>query len=164
MCYNTVVDLIKFMYVNYPNFRIRKEEIHKKQAERRREGRKKATKKRRVKMARIKQREKIKKQKEIQTEKNKNQTENEKQYSEQKQADLYFDRRWRIVRREVIKRDGGRCRLCGKRGIDVHHIIPIDIDPLLRFDKNNLILLCLDCHRKQHPKLPLEFFLNRWGV
>ena len=35
-------------------------------------------------------------------------------------------RRWRVVRRLVLKRDGYRCRACGKAGrLEVDHVIPV---------------------------------------
>ena len=52
---------------------------------------------------------------------------------------------WRIARKKCIVRDNKICQLCGKRGEEVHHIIP------WRISKNdslsNLVLLCISCHR-----------------
>lgn len=53
--------------------------------------------------------------------------------------------RWRAL---VVGRDEGRCRLCGKRGTDAHHILYRSqggTDELF-----NGILLCRACHETVH--------------
>lgn len=54
-------------------------------------------------------------------------------------------RRWRIVRRAVLDRDGWRCRKCGRPGrLEVDHVDPAPgRDP---FDTENLQTLCRGCH------------------
>lgn len=55
----------------------------------------------------------------------------------------------RAVRAEVIRRDKGKCRCCGRKGTDLHHV---------RFRSmgggdtvDNLVLVCRDpCHRAIH--------------
>lgn len=65
---------------------------------------------------------------------------------------------WSFVREDVLRRDSYTCSICQKRHrknkLDVDHIIPVrtGIDP---FDKNNLRLLCKDCH-KAKTNLDLE--------
>lgn len=59
----------------------------------------------------------------------------------------YRGRGWRGIRVQVIRRDGGKCRICGsKKGLQVHHITPYretqDNSP------GNLITLCPACHAK----------------
>ena len=67
--------------------------------------------------------------------------------------------RWSVknknFRNEIFKRDNytckfcGRCRKAGDRVIlNVHHLKPFAIHKELRFDKNNVITLCLECHTK----------------
>ncbi|MBI4145998.1 HNH endonuclease [Candidatus Woesearchaeota archaeon] len=57
---------------------------------------------------------------------------------------------WSWVREDVLRRDGYRCSICEARKpkskLDVDHIIPVrkGIDP---YDKNNLRLLCKECHK-----------------
>jgi len=57
---------------------------------------------------------------------------------------------WYWIRKAILKRDNYRCSICKKRKrkaeLDVDHIIPVrcGIDP---FDKNNLRLLCKECHK-----------------
>lgn len=52
--------------------------------------------------------------------------------------------------REVKKRDGYTCQICGKIGGKLHsdHIKPFSEYPKLRFDLNNGRTLCVECHRK----------------
>ena len=59
---------------------------------------------------------------------------------------IYRSKRWQIVRRKVIKRDGYRCRSCGRAGrLEVDHLVPIAQggDP---FDMSNLESKCRACH------------------
>jgi len=56
---------------------------------------------------------------------------------------------------EILKRDNytckscGRCRKTGDRVIlNVHHLKSFAIHKELRFDMNNVITLCQECHRK----------------
>ena len=57
---------------------------------------------------------------------------------------------WYWVRKTILKRDNYKCSICVKRYkksfLDVDHIIPVrlGIDP---FNKDNLRLLCKDCHK-----------------
>lgn len=57
--------------------------------------------------------------------------------------------------RDVIRRDGYRCRRCGgekpdRRGLHVHHIKPWAGNPELRFDGDNVVTLCRHCHAWVH--------------
>lgn len=51
---------------------------------------------------------------------------------------------WTNLRNKVIRRDNGRCVLCGDPGTDVDHIVPGDNHSLA-----NLRLLCSPCHGKK---------------
>jgi hypothetical protein len=58
-------------------------------------------------------------------------------------------------RKEVFKRDNWTCRDCEKRGkgaLHAHHIKPFAKYPELRFEINNGITLCEDCHKKTFKK------------
>lgn len=70
---------------------------------------------------------------------------------------------WRIA---VYKRDGNKCRICGAKSKNAHHIIHFkellknsnvktlddayNYEPL--WDIDNGISLCIECHKKQHAK------------
>lgn len=60
---------------------------------------------------------------------------------------------WRMIRRGVIARDGGRCRICGKDLsrvpswlTEVHHVQPRSEGG--SDHPSNLITLCIMCHRR----------------
>ena len=58
-----------------------------------------------------------------------------------------FDIEWR---KKIYERDNYTCRKCGKRGyrLQAHHIKPYKSNLELRYDVNNGLTLCIDCHKK----------------
>ena len=67
------------------------------------------------------------------------------------QQDFYLTREWRELRYEVLRRNDGRCELCGRSkhdGIVLHvdHIKPRSKYPKLQMDVKNLQILCADCN------------------
>lgn len=55
--------------------------------------------------------------------------------------------RWQKLRKKYVKEKGGWCRVCGyTKHIEVHHIIPRHVSPILALDWYNLIVLCRSCH------------------
>lgn len=58
---------------------------------------------------------------------------------------------WRI---SVFERDNYTCQSCGKRGckLNAHHIKPWSLFPCDRYDVNNGITLCTDCHKAEHKR------------
>ena len=65
-----------------------------------------------------------------------------------RQSSQYLD-----FRKMVLERDKHVCQECGsKNRLHVHHIKPFSQYPELRFDVNNGITLCVNCHRKVHKK------------
>ena len=67
---------------------------------------------------------------------------------------FYRSRKWKIARAMKIASAGGRCEKCGKIGTEVHHIIHLTpknvIDADISLNQDNLILLCNECHNKEH--------------
>lgn len=58
--------------------------------------------------------------------------------------------RWSSVRAAFLAKNGS-CAACGQTDhLQVHHIIPFNVDPTKELDESNLITLCedeYDCHR-----------------
>ncbi len=56
---------------------------------------------------------------------------------------------YEALRKQALERDGWRCQSCGsQRDLQVHHVKPrsqLGHDAL-----ENLITLCVGCHRRQH--------------
>ena len=70
---------------------------------------------------------------------------------------FYKSARWMAKRTRVLKRDGYQCRECLRYGrvteaTTVHHIKPLDENPDLKLDSNNLISVCNSCHNKMHDR------------
>lgn len=64
---------------------------------------------------------------------------------------FYSTPEWRELRYLVLKRDGGRCQLCGRSAADgsvmnVDHIKPRHKYPHLAMDESNLQVLCATCN------------------
>lgn len=66
----------------------------------------------------------------------------------------FEDRRsskYKIWKRNVLKRDNYICQKCGNtNNLVVHHIKPFAADKETRFDTNNGITLCQTCHKEAH--------------
>lgn len=72
-------------------------------------------------------------------------------------------RRWKVLRQEVLERDGWKCRSCGSaKRLEVDHVRPVRNDPGRAFDKSNLQTLCSPCHTRKtriecgHPEITPE--------
>lgn len=67
---------------------------------------------------------------------------------------FYRSDEWKIARAMKIATVGGRCEKCGAIGTEVHHIIhltPENVnDPEVSLNQENLLLLCNECHNKEH--------------
>ena len=62
-----------------------------------------------------------------------------------------YDGDWKRVRTEALKRDKYLCQMCLPRPVpatEVHHDVPIAVDPSRRLDLTNLISLCKACHSR----------------
>ena len=61
------------------------------------------------------------------------------------------EKAWRLCKARVTRRDGKRCRVCGKGGAEHHHVIPKSLGG--RDTDDNVALLCALCHRYRHDAL-----------
>lgn len=85
---------------------------------------------------------------------------------------MFNDKRWQRTKAFVWERDGARCQICKREGIEngvddgyivsgfaCHHIIPFESAKTkaemerLFFDVNNIILVCKECHAKIHREM-----------
>lgn len=67
----------------------------------------------------------------------------------------YSDPVYKAFRTEVLKRDNFRCQMpsCyNSRNLHVHHIQPWAIASSLRYEKDNGITLCKQCHKSVEGK------------
>lgn len=57
------------------------------------------------------------------------------------------------IQKAVSQRDNSQCQLCGfKEALNLHHIIPLNVDISKALDINNLTYLCKTCHSQcAHP-------------
>lgn len=69
---------------------------------------------------------------------------------------LEAERQWKKVSAFVRKRDGGKCRSCGKPGSQIHNIVYRSHGG--KDEAGNLILTCTKCHSWIHAKAILVSF------
>lgn len=71
-----------------------------------------------------------------------------------------YDHVWRRLS-ERYRAQHPLCERCESLGVvraasEVHHVIPIDVNPSLRLDPDNLMAVCRECHEalegKPHPR------------
>jgi 5-methylcytosine-specific restriction endonuclease McrA len=73
---------------------------------------------------------------------------------------------WEAARKQVILRDDGKCRRCGRSGTDAHHRQLRGMGKTSgerMYDMASLILLCRDCHSWIHLH-PSESYESGWLV
>jgi 5-methylcytosine-specific restriction endonuclease McrA len=63
-----------------------------------------------------------------------------------------YGKNWYSIKSAILKRDNYMCRVCGstKKRLEVHHIIKLRLfygETEKANDKNNLISLCVKCHK-----------------
>ena len=67
---------------------------------------------------------------------------------------FYRSDKWKVARAIKIASAGGLCEKCGAIGTEVHHKIhltPDNVsDPEISMNQDNLMLLCNECHNKEH--------------
>ena len=79
---------------------------------------------------------------------------NEKFYWERDNSESRKTAEYKAWRTSVFQRDGYTCQLCGRVGgeLNAHHIKPFAKYKSLRYDINNGITLCKECHKEIHRK------------
>lgn len=81
----------------------------------------------------------------------------QKRYSEEDKTyrKFYKSKEWQMTSRAYSLEVGHKCEECGAIGTDVHHIAPIQTKEgwKKRFDFDNLRLLCVRCHNKEHNRV-----------
>ncbi len=69
-----------------------------------------------------------------------------------KRKRFYDSVTWKRTKQDKIIEQRGICQRCGKRGTEVHHIIPLNDDnvddPNIALNLDNLVLLCTSCHNQ----------------
>ena len=67
---------------------------------------------------------------------------------------FYRSAAWQQARLIKITSANGRCEKCGGVGEEVHHIVHVSSsnvnDVKVTLNQDNLILLCKECHNKEH--------------
>ncbi len=68
-------------------------------------------------------------------------------------------------RYRIYERDNYTCRLCGQRGgqLHAHHVVPVWADPSRACDLNNIVTLCVSCHRRVQGR-ELEYIEHLTGA
>ena len=63
---------------------------------------------------------------------------------------LLRDPRWKVRRLEILERDNNTCSTCGSNeNLQVHHKFYEEKSPW-EYSDDELITMCIDCHKKQH--------------
>lgn len=65
--------------------------------------------------------------------------------------------------RAVLSRDSEICQYCGRQGANIHHIVFGCIGRRRIHSKENLITLCLDCHREAHSSKEMREWTYEWS-
>lgn len=74
---------------------------------------------------------------------------------------FYKTKKWERKRENILRRDSYECRKCKRYGKTtaasmVHHIYPLDTNPSLKLNSDNLISLCNKCHEQMHDRVTNE--------
>lgn len=71
---------------------------------------------------------------------------------------VYHSARWKRVRKHILKRDFGLCRVCGRgeKVMIVDHIQELKDRPDLAYSYENLETLCVGCHNTKSARVRAE--------
>jgi 5-methylcytosine-specific restriction endonuclease McrA len=80
---------------------------------------------------------------------------------------FYKSDTWKLTREIKTRQSNGRCERCGAIGEEVHHIIRLNeanvLDASVSINPENLVLLCKDCHNKEHQRFHKETIFDSEG-
>ena len=65
--------------------------------------------------------------------------------------------------RAVLERDNEICQFCGRQGANIHHIVFGGTGRKRIHSKENLITLCLECHRNAHSNGEMREWTYDWS-
>ena len=63
----------------------------------------------------------------------------------------------------ILERDDGICQYCGRQGVNIHHIAYGGTGMARKHIIENLITLCLDCHREAHSSKDMREWTYEWS-
>ena len=69
----------------------------------------------------------------------------------------------RKLAEEMVERDGGLCQRCFDKGVVIHHIVYGGTGRKRIHRIENLITLCLFCHKKAHSEKTMREWTYRWS-
>lgn len=83
-----------------------------------------------------------------------------RKYKKRSERDKLKEKLWNLCKEYVRKRDNCICQKCHRfvsgSNCETSHVIPKSHGNILKFDKNNLKILCHNCHFHWWHKNPLE--------
>ena len=72
------------------------------------------------------------------------------------------DRLWKVIQTYIRLRDNNQCQRCGKKveksNCHISHVVPKSHGNILKYDENNLKVLCYFCHLHWWHKNPIEAY------
>lgn len=94
-----------------------------------------------------------------------NKKKRDKTYNKEAYQDVYSNPRWKKLRSYKLCINPV-CEVCSANGKttmtqEVHHIVPFSIRPDLAYDIDNLMSVCIECHKELHVKLHEQYHLSR---
>lgn len=63
----------------------------------------------------------------------------------------------------ILERDDGICQYCGRQGANIHHIAYGGTGRKRIHCIENLITLCLECHREAHSNKEMRAWTYEWS-
>lgn len=65
-------------------------------------------------------------------------------------------------KKQAEKRNNGTCSLCGSnKNLEMHHIKPKFVYPELKYELDNIMFLCHECHRTLHDNVKTTRYIKK---